>query len=57
MRNEGRSRKTYQVPSWAATMPEVDSVPDSRKTAANESAMAISYEITCAVERRPPSSG
>ena len=26
-RNDGSSRNTYQVPSWAATMPEVDMVP------------------------------
>ncbi len=25
--NDGSSRKTYQVRSWAATMPEVDMVP------------------------------
>src|SRR3954471_9945555 len=26
-RNDGNSRKTYQVPCWAATMPDVDMVP------------------------------
>src|ERR1700737_3247113 len=26
-RNDGSSRKTYHLPSWAATMPEVDMVP------------------------------
>lgn len=57
MRNDGSSRKMYQVCSWEATMPDVDIVPASRKTAANDNAIAISYEITCAVERRPPSSG
>ena len=41
----------------AATMPDVDRVLDCRNTAANASPIAISYEITCAVDRRPPSSG
>src|SRR4051794_8133965 len=26
-KKDGNSRKTYQVPCWAATMPEVDMVP------------------------------
>ena len=41
-RNDGSSRNTNQVPSWAATMPEVDMVPAKRNTAANDNAIAIS---------------
>src|SRR5687767_9707994 len=37
-------------------MPVVDIVPANRNTATNDRAIAISYEITCADERSPPSS-
>jgi hypothetical protein len=38
-------------------MPEVDIVPAVMKTATMDRPMATSYEIICADERRPPSSG
>ena len=40
--NDGNSSTTYQVFSWAATMPEVAMVPEYRNTAAKHSAIAIS---------------
>ncbi len=49
---------THDVPDCcAATMPLVDSVPDTRNTATMASPIATSYEMTCAADRRPPSSG
>src|SRR5437588_177897 len=39
----------------AATISDVDSDPENRNTATNDSPIAISYEITCALERSPPS--
>src|SRR5690606_11278920 len=56
-RKDGSSSTTNHRSFCAATMPEVDIVPACRKTAANASPIAISYEMTCAVERSPPSSG
>src|SRR5271169_5874245 len=41
-RNDGSSTNTYQVPCWAATIPEVDMVPAYKNTAANDNAIAIS---------------
>ena len=40
--NDGRSSSTYQVCVWAATIPDVDMVPEYRNTAAKHSAIAIS---------------
>src|SRR5215475_11220098 len=41
----------------APTMPLVDIVPAVRNTATIDRPIATSYEITCAADRRPPSSG
>src|SRR5215475_7227994 len=38
-------------------MPLVDIVPAVRNTATIDRPIATSYEITCAADRRPPSSG
>src|SRR3954447_21499932 len=47
--------------SWpercASTICEVDMVPAVMKTATMDRPIATSYEIICALERRPPSSG
>ena len=51
------SHDTSPLPAWACTMPDVDMVPAVMKTATMDRPMATSYEMTCAAERRPPSSG
>ena len=48
---------TFQVWYCDATIPEVDIVPANRNTATIDSPIATSYEIICAAERSPPSSG
>src|SRR3990170_1763532 len=45
------------LPAWAATICEVDMVPAVMKTATMDRPIATSYEIICALDRRPPSSG
>src|SRR5688572_22993345 len=45
------------LPAWAATICDVDMVPAVMKTATMDRPIATSYEIICAAERRPPSSG
>src|SRR3982750_4086925 len=45
------------LPACAATICEVDIVPAVMKTATMLRPIATSYEIICAAERRPPSSG
>ena len=44
-------------PACASTICEVDIVPAVMKTATMDRPIATSYEIICALERRPPSSG
>src|ERR687884_1120132 len=71
MRKLGSNRIAYQpgstrcspaiVTAWpwacASTICEVDIVPAVMKTATMDRPIATSYEIICALERRPPSSG
>src|SRR5215813_8046778 len=64
----GRSSRPYQPGTMcqppmlppcacAATIPEVDIVLAVMKTATMDRPIATSYEMTCAADRRPPSSG
>src|SRR4051812_6323765 len=69
----GSSRTAYQLgavgcqprmftplgspPACALTICEVDIVPAVMNTATMDRPMATSYEIICALDRRPPSSG
>ncbi len=57
MRNDGSRMIANQTGSCAATISDVDMDPAYRKTATKDRPIAISYEIICALERRPPSSG
>src|SRR3954453_9095471 len=45
------------LPAWALTSCEVDIVPAVMNTATMDRPIATSYEIICAPDRRPPSSG
>src|SRR5919107_3850452 len=68
----GSSRTAYQLgavrlipsistppvlPACALTICDVDMVPAVMKTATMDRPIATSYEIICALDRRPPSSG
>src|SRR5947208_10006196 len=51
-------RKWIGLPcAWALTISEVLMVPAVMKTATIDRPIATSYEIICALDRRPPSSG
>src|SRR5690242_10198489 len=56
VRNEGISSTAYQMCRWPATISDVDIDPANMNTATNDRPIAISYEITWALDRRPPSS-
>src|SRR4051794_21003590 len=51
------SKLAWLLPACALTICEVDIVPAVMNTATMDRPIATSYEIICALERRPPSNG
>src|SRR5918999_762523 len=57
MTNAGNSVSPHHRLCWLSTISDVDMEPATMNTLTSDNPIASSYEMTCAVDRTPPSSG